>query len=46
VAFRLAQEQCVERMGFHGEQLHPSLTSPSAMQSVRCSGVKLAATGL
>ncbi|CAI9600074.1 unnamed protein product, partial [Staurois parvus] len=28
------------------EQLHPSLTSPSAMQSVICSGVKHAATGL
>ncbi|CAI9583606.1 unnamed protein product [Staurois parvus] len=28
------------------EQLHPSLTSPSAMQSVGCSGVKHAATGL
>ncbi|CAI9563357.1 unnamed protein product, partial [Staurois parvus] len=28
------------------EQLHPSLTSPSAMQSVGCRGVKQAATGL
>ncbi|CAI9569855.1 unnamed protein product [Staurois parvus] len=28
------------------EQLHPSLTSPSAMQSVGCHGVKNAATGL
>ncbi|CAI9568866.1 unnamed protein product [Staurois parvus] len=28
------------------EQLHPSLTSPTAMQSVGCSGVKDAATGL
>ncbi|CAI9557774.1 unnamed protein product [Staurois parvus] len=28
------------------EQLHPSLTSPSAMQSIGCSGVKHAATGL
>ncbi|CAI9580718.1 unnamed protein product, partial [Staurois parvus] len=27
------------------EQLHPSLTSPSAMQSVGCSGVKHAASG-
>ncbi|KAI4874594.1 hypothetical protein NFI96_010560 [Prochilodus magdalenae] len=38
-----AQEQCVELhgMGFHGEQLHPSLTSPSAVQSVERSGVKL-----
>ncbi|KAI4901306.1 hypothetical protein NFI96_004114 [Prochilodus magdalenae] len=40
---RSAQEQCVELhgMGFHGEQLHPSLTSPSAVQSVERSGVKL-----
>ena len=28
------------------EQLHPNLTSPSAMQSIECSGVKGAATGL
>ncbi|KAI4885707.1 hypothetical protein NFI96_004767 [Prochilodus magdalenae] len=28
-------------MGFRGEQLHPSLTSPSAVQSVERSGVKL-----
>ncbi|CAI9533276.1 unnamed protein product [Staurois parvus] len=28
------------------KQLHPSLTSPSAMQSIRCSGIKHAATGL
>ncbi|CAI9536637.1 unnamed protein product, partial [Staurois parvus] len=28
------------------KQLHPSLTSPSAMQSVRCHGVKHATTGL
>ncbi|KAI4904686.1 hypothetical protein NFI96_018149 [Prochilodus magdalenae] len=43
VSFRSAQEQCVELqgMGFHGEQLHPSLTSPSAVQSVERSGVKL-----
>ncbi|KAI4894671.1 hypothetical protein NFI96_015582 [Prochilodus magdalenae] len=43
VAFRSAQEQCVELhgMGYHGEQLHPSLTSPSPVQSVECSGVKL-----
>ncbi|CAI9555682.1 unnamed protein product, partial [Staurois parvus] len=27
------------------EQLDPSLTSPSAMQSVRCNGVKLTSTG-
>ncbi|KAI4904012.1 hypothetical protein NFI96_021460 [Prochilodus magdalenae] len=40
---RSAQEQCVELhgMGFHGEQLHPSLTSPSAVRSVERSGVKL-----
>ncbi|KAI4884684.1 hypothetical protein NFI96_003744 [Prochilodus magdalenae] len=40
---RSAQEQCVELhgLGFHGEQLHPSLTSPSTVQSVECSGVKL-----
>ncbi|CAI9532644.1 unnamed protein product, partial [Staurois parvus] len=34
----------LHEMGFHGEQLHPSLPSPSAMQSVRCRGVKHAAT--
>ncbi|CAI9544394.1 unnamed protein product [Staurois parvus] len=28
------------------EQLHPSLTSPSAMQSIGCSGVKHTATEL
>lgn len=28
------------------EQLHPSITSPSATQSVGCSGVKYATTGL
>ncbi|CAI9547889.1 unnamed protein product [Staurois parvus] len=28
------------------EQLHPSLTTPSAMQSVRYNGVKHTATGL
>ena len=33
-------------MGFHGEQLHPSHASASAMQSVGCSGVEHAATGL
>ncbi|KAI4881188.1 hypothetical protein NFI96_027254, partial [Prochilodus magdalenae] len=40
---RSAQEECVELhgMGFHGEQLHPSLTAPSAVQSVERSGVKL-----
>ncbi|CAI9618630.1 unnamed protein product [Staurois parvus] len=31
---------------FMAEQLHPSFTSASAMQSVGCSGVKHAATGL
>ncbi|CAI9601581.1 unnamed protein product, partial [Staurois parvus] len=49
VAFRLAQQQCVEsfmELVFMAEQLHPSLTSPSAMQSIRCGGVKHAATGL
>ncbi|CAI9599320.1 unnamed protein product [Staurois parvus] len=35
----------LHKMGFRAEQLHPSLTSPSAMQSVGCSGVKHAATG-
>lgn len=33
-------------IGFHGEQVDPSLTSPNAMQSVTCSGVKHAATRL
>lgn len=28
------------------EQLHPSLTSPSTMQSVKCNGIKHATTGL
>ncbi|CAI9601744.1 unnamed protein product, partial [Staurois parvus] len=39
VAFRLAQQQSVESFMewvSMAEQLHPSLTSPSAMQSVRC----------
>ncbi|CAI9610297.1 unnamed protein product [Staurois parvus] len=48
VAFRLAQ-QCVESfMEWVSmvEQLHPSPTSPSAIQTVGCSGVKHAATGL
>ncbi|CAI9576190.1 unnamed protein product, partial [Staurois parvus] len=27
----------LHRMGFHAKQLHPSLTSPSAMQSGGCS---------
>ncbi|CAI9579747.1 unnamed protein product, partial [Staurois parvus] len=46
--FRLAQEQCVESFMewvSMAEQLHPSLTLPSAMQSIRCSGVKLTPTG-
>ncbi|CAI9543924.1 unnamed protein product [Staurois parvus] len=49
MAFRLAQQQCVENFMERVcmvEQQHPSLTSPSAMQSVRCSGVKYATTGL
>jgi len=29
-------------MGLHGELLHPSLTSPNILQSVRCSGVNKA----
>ncbi|CAI9578858.1 unnamed protein product, partial [Staurois parvus] len=49
VAFRLAQQQCVEsfmeRVSM-AEQLHPSLISPSAMQSVRCRGINHVATGL
>ncbi|CAI9577979.1 unnamed protein product [Staurois parvus] len=39
VAFRLAQQQCTESFMewvSMGKQLHPSLTSPSAMQSVGC----------
>ncbi|CAI9558849.1 unnamed protein product, partial [Staurois parvus] len=47
--FRLAQQQCVESFMewvSMAEELHPSLTSPSAMQSVGCSGVKHATTGL
>ncbi|CAI9536031.1 unnamed protein product, partial [Staurois parvus] len=46
VAFRLAQ-QCVEsviKLVSMVEQLHPSLTSPRALQNVGCSGVKHAAT--
>ncbi|CAI9620999.1 unnamed protein product, partial [Staurois parvus] len=31
---------------FMAQQLHPSLTSPSALLSIGCSGVKNAATGL
>ena len=49
VAFRLAQQQCVESFMewvSMAEQLHPSHTSPGAMQSVGCSGVNHAATGL
>ncbi|CAI9549207.1 unnamed protein product [Staurois parvus] len=45
----VAQQQCVESFMEKvsmAEQLHPNLTSPSAMKSVRCSGVKQAATGL
>ncbi|CAI9601122.1 unnamed protein product, partial [Staurois parvus] len=43
VAFRLAQQQYVESFMewiYMAEQLHPSRTSPSAMQSVVCSGLK------
>ncbi|CAI9567373.1 unnamed protein product, partial [Staurois parvus] len=43
VAFRLAKQQCVESFMewvSMAKQLHPSLISPSAMQSVGCSGVK------
>ncbi|CAI9600439.1 unnamed protein product [Staurois parvus] len=39
VAFRLAQQQCIESFMewvAMTEQLHPSLTSPSTMQSVGC----------
>ncbi|CAI9575809.1 unnamed protein product, partial [Staurois parvus] len=46
--FRLSQ-QCVESFVewvSMAEQLHPSLTSPSAMQSVSCSGLKHTTTGL
>ncbi|CAI9550250.1 unnamed protein product, partial [Staurois parvus] len=44
LAFRLAQQQCAETFKewvSMAEPLHPSLTSPSAMQSVRCSGVSM-----
>ena len=43
VAVRLAQEQRVESFMewvSMAEQLHPSHTSPNAMQSIECSGVK------
>ncbi|CAI9580232.1 unnamed protein product, partial [Staurois parvus] len=33
-----------ERRELHGMVFNPSLTSPGAMQSIRCSGVKHAAT--
>ncbi|CAI9598776.1 unnamed protein product [Staurois parvus] len=49
VAFRIAHQQCVESFMewvSMAEQLHPSLTSPSAKQSIGCRGVKHAATGL
>ena len=49
VAFRLAQEQCVESFiewVSMAQQPHPSHTSASAMQTIRCSGVTHAATGL
>ncbi|CAI9596246.1 unnamed protein product [Staurois parvus] len=47
--FQISTKQCVESFMewvSMAEQLHPSLTSSSAMQSVRCSGVNHAATGL
>ncbi|CAI9579181.1 unnamed protein product, partial [Staurois parvus] len=48
VVFRLAQQRVESFMEWvsMSKQLHPSLTSPSAMQSVECSGVKHATTGL
>ncbi|CAI9620957.1 unnamed protein product, partial [Staurois parvus] len=48
MTFRLAQ-QCVESFMewvSTAKQLHPCLTSPSAMQRVGCSGVKHVATAL
>ncbi|CAI9562169.1 unnamed protein product [Staurois parvus] len=48
-AFRLAQLQCIESLMkwvSMAEQLHPSLTSASAMQSIECNGVKHATIGL
>ncbi|CAI9569346.1 unnamed protein product [Staurois parvus] len=49
VAFILAQQQSVESfmewVSING-QLHPSLTSPSAMQIVGCCGIKHATNGL
>ena len=45
----LAQEQCVEsfmELVSMVELLHPSHTSASAMQNIRCSGVKHTASGL
>lgn len=38
--FKIAQEQGIESF------MHPSLTSPSTVQSIACSDVKHAATGL
>ncbi|CAI9577579.1 unnamed protein product [Staurois parvus] len=49
VAFRLAQQQYIESFlewVSMAEQRHPRLTSPSAMKSVGCSGVKHTTTGL
>lgn len=40
--FRLAREQCIESFTecvSMVEQLHPNLTSPSTIQTFRCSGV-------
>lgn len=47
VAFRLDQEQ-LHRASWVSmmEQLYPCLASPSAVQSVSCSGVKHTATGI
>lgn len=47
--FRLTQEQCAENLNewvSMAKQLHPSVTSPSTMQSVGCGGVKHVSTGL
>ncbi|CAI9611248.1 unnamed protein product [Staurois parvus] len=46
-ALQISTTVCRELNGMvsMAEQLHPSLTSPSALQSVGCSGIKHAATG-
>ncbi|CAI9549371.1 unnamed protein product [Staurois parvus] len=43
---QISTKTVLHGMSFHGRAAAPSLTSPSAMQSVRCSGVKQAANGL